>query len=145
MTSGSEYLVINGGVVYEGTDYNLWALNPVPPIIPEYNHNNSIFREDYCGDHSRIRKGRFYTSNNAGDKVWQDKSVSHEPCGIKNSSIPDFHPEKVYRIDHTKSLKINAEIKLGSNDYYTIWEIIEIEKNIFGQDVFTLRNKSTLL
>lgn len=159
----AEFLVFRRGIAYEGNDRQLWAIYPLPMISPAVVvgiKEGLLFREDSFDPLTRVRRGRFY------EKLGQDDPIDHyhtenvanglygPMVGIvtiktkgsdgKPTSYGAFDNYQKYGIANIPDLPTAkpCEVQLGDHANATAWRIVAVEKNAFGQQVFTLRGKS---
>ena len=148
LNNSANFLVFRRGIVYEGNDHQLWAVYPPPMVSPAVivglERNNLIFREDSFDPLTRIRRGRFYQLHTRSP--WASAQVANgfygSPVGI--ASHGEFDDDGRFAIADLPGLDAvaNHEVQLGETTNATAWRIAAVEKNVFGQQVFTLRAKS---
>ncbi|MDA8151592.1 MAG: hypothetical protein M0003_02575 [Acidithiobacillus sp.] len=151
IANAAQYLVFRRGIVYEGGRDQLWALYPMPLISPatceRIEERNLVFREDSFDPLTRIRRGRFYQRHGGrGAMRWQALFVSNGLYG-QLLGVPycgEFDEEdscKLVRIPDEKTIR-TAVVQIGTESATTAWRVVDIEQNLFGQQVVTLRAKS---
>lgn len=152
------------GLVYE-VDANrgrpVWPTPVITPAVFVYPSGGSMkaessnnvfgyrFREDSYDPIARIRRGRFYLADNS-----QPRSclVSPHPAVPMESIAPDIHA-------HNKSLEVfygnpiwhkyiegKRELPLvllGADERFTAWTIISVEAIVTGEDLVTLKARSS--
>jgi len=116
-----------------------------PAVIVGIEMNDLVFREDSFDPLTRIRRGRFYRQP-ALHAGWKAAQVISGPYGLL-VGIPghgEFDDDGRFAIADIPGLhaEANHEVQLGEMTNATAWRIAAVEKNVFGQQVFTLRAKS---
>lgn len=157
----------NQGLFYEGTGRYGRAIWPAPiitpakivfesdgPMRPEISsdHITSVcrFREDYFDPIARIRRGRFYFAEETQPVEWFLQP--HPALPFESSSSDKNHLRKSLDTFQGKSIwhkfiKGRHEqplVLLGLDDRFTIWTIINIEAISTGEDLVTLKARSSL-
>ncbi len=142
------FLVFRRGIVYEGTNEKLWALFPIPlvsPVKSPATPKKYVFREDLCDLSTQTRRGRFYSSLGGFGCHWDCSIVSNNIYWvIVGCANNQFIAERIYTIADTDHIESREIIQIGDGTKSSSWKIIDIEKNIFGQNVFTLRKQDML-
>lgn len=153
ITNSAQYLVFRRGIVYEGNQNQLWALYPTPLISPAvwryFQGRNLVFREDFFDSVTRIRRGRFYQRHGGRREIkWHQFGVSN---GLYGQLIGIHHSGEFDEDDSCELIQIqpddsifNEAVRIGEEGAATVWQVVDVEKNIFGQQVFTLRSRSLL-
>jgi hypothetical protein len=151
IANAAQYLVFRRGIVYEGGRDQLWALYPMPLISPatceRIEVRDLVFREDSFDPLTRIRRGRFYQRyGGRGAMRWQASFVSNGLYGplLGVPYCDEFDEEdscKLVRIPDEKTIR-TAVVQIGTESATTAWRVVDIEQNLFGQQVVTLRAKS---
>ena len=151
IANAAQYLVFRRGIVYEGGRYQLWALYPTPLIAlaacTRIEGRDLVFREDTFDPLTRIRRGRFYHRHGGrGANQWQASRVSNGlygqmvgiPCGDQ------FDEDDSCELAHIADAKVARKeiVQIGAGNATTAWQIVDVEQNLFGQQVFTLRAQS---
>lgn len=153
---GIDILVLRRGIAYEGNLYGLWAIHPRPAILhargakfqsdDKDSHEEFVFLEDSFDLASQVRRGRFYGmffSRLAGYS-WAPNVVENDPYGALNGvSSGDFNYDAIGFISHSAESVplLGSSLSLGTDGYEKAYYVIGVEKNIFGQQVFTLKGK----
>ncbi len=152
----------NKNIIYEGSGYYGYALNPSPLISPAAiappsenpvdhapqghgQHLEYLFREDDFDPVTRIRRGRFYRFT--GTQRWH---VTVHPVALAQYS----EHERTHRtrdcdiFSHTslwsqflRQGEPRPLVILGSKDRYTLWRILSIETNISGEEIVVLKGR----
>lgn len=150
---GQNLIAIRRGVVYEGHDHQLWAIHPLPLIVPAIlggltchgYGRNMVFREDVFDPLTRIRRGRFYEMTGRSIVKRSVSSVSNGLYGpLVGISNNEFDADdngsiaSVSDVDHAR----REIVILGFGAAKTYWRVIDVEQNLFGHQVFSLRAKS---
>ncbi len=140
-----QYLVFRRGIIYEGNNDQLWALYP-RPFISSVVDTEYVFREYLYDPLTRIRRGIFYKpSGDQGGHHWQASCISNGIYGpLIGINLNEFDDEGRYIINNAEDVLHKNIVKIGDNNNFTTWSIIDNEINIFGQNIFTLRNQSML-
>ncbi len=153
------------GLVYEGDLTYGRPVWPTPVITPAKfvfpteeemkAHTSSDvfgyrFREDSFDPVSRIRRGRFYCADNGQPRQWR---VSHHPGSPWDSIAPDIHGhnKQLDTFNRTpvwhKYISDNKKpplVLLGVDDRFTTWTIVSFEAISTGEDLITLKARSSL-
>lgn len=122
-----------------------------PQIVesPDLGHAKLIFREDAFDPVTRVRRGRFYINPGNQPQKWhvQTHPAFQEEIGHRDhqgnlikwlygfqrwSAFTELHPEKA-----------SSLVALGTRDAFTLWTVIGIERIVTGEDMVTLRARST--
>ncbi len=158
----------NKFLVYEGDLRRGRALWPAPVLsiatvittvgdiamIP-HSHQLSdaryVFREDSFDPVTRIRRGRLYEKPGTQPQDWQvqihpayNEEILHAKVngGWLTKQLYWFQASSAFR--RSGLFHDSAQIALGTNDAYTIWRVVDIERIYTGEDLLTLRAKSAL-
>lgn len=156
----------SSGVVYEGDLYFGRPLWPLPAITsakfidPSASEVKAAedsdvygykFREDYYDPVSRIRRGRFYHSDNSSSKQWAIRPNPLNPMTARDlSTSPDeritleTYQERNIWYDHIKDKAELPLVLLGSGQRFTTWKIINVEVIATGEELVTLKARSSL-
>ncbi len=108
------------------------------------------FREDYYDPTARIRRGRFYSGDvGSQPQEWHVQPHPARPLELAKSdklgirkrvyvyqSIPFFS-------HYMKNQKEQPLVLLGIDDRFTIWTVIDVEGIAHGEDLVTLKARST--
>lgn len=102
-----------------------------------------VFREDSFDPVTRIRRGRLYKTPGTQPQDW---SVITHPIFQGHSTRTQMH---LHGFDSNlmaseRGKFINALIALGTADAYTLWRVVGIERIVTGEDLLTLRARSSL-
>lgn len=153
---------------YEGDGFFGWALWPSHPILSiatvarvdsdyeaipdrtDLGHAKLLFREDYFDPVTRVRRGRFYTRNDAQPREW---SVPPHPAlsdehrqagrdGRLQKRLFSFHdwPARTQISERAPY----ATIVLGVKQAATLWRVIAIEQISTGEDLVSLKARSNM-
>lgn len=106
------------------------------------------FREDFYDPIARIRRGRFYCTQ---DSLLQQWKVARHPGSPFDSIAPDIHGfgkslETFYgnpiwhKIQERREFPI---VLLGVDDRFTAWTIINVEAIVTGEDLVTLKARNS--
>lgn len=107
------------------------------------------FREDSFDPVSRIRRGRFYLGEGSQPQSWR---VSRHPGNPLDSIAPDIHGfrkelETFYASPiwhkYVKDSKELPVVLLGEDDCYTVWNIVSVESISTGENLVTLKARSS--
>lgn len=154
MINSPNFIVFRRGIVYEGDSWHLWAAYPRPLIIqakwsplrcPSF-YPDRVFIEDSFDTVTRIRRGRFYgmIEGNSTQR-WDPEQVANGPYG-KHIGIAgiQFDYDGICEIASVLDVKsARMEIAcLGLGEEKTYWKVTDVERNVFGHQVFTLRAQS---
>ena len=127
-------------------DFDL-AVLPLPSS--DLGHSKLIFREDTFDPVTRLRRGRFYINPGFQPQEWhvQTHPAFHEEVGQRDhqgnlvkrlygfqrwSAFTELQPEKT-----------TSFVALGTKDAFSLWTVIGIERIVTGEDMVTLRARST--
>lgn len=148
-------IAIRRGIVYEGDDHQLWAIYPKPLVVnAEFsllecysnNRGHMIFVEDSFDLSNKIRRGRFFSLVENFSK-WQSLNVENglygKLVGINGDGKFDCEASGAYAYVSDIELAKKEKIILGSNKFSTTWKIIDVEENLFGQQVFTIQSENS--
>lgn len=157
ISGGFDSLVIRHGIVYIGDMYKLTALYPAPMItmaksaclgessdIPKF-----IFMENDFDYKMRVRRGQFYkfTDGQSSDFRCKPENVMNGLYGpLMGLCVGDFDYEgygKAVHLSNTINTK-DGLVQLGDGTSVSYWTILDVEMDIFGHHVFTLRAKSMM-
>ncbi len=152
IANAAQFLVFRRGIVYEGDRHQLWALYPTPLISPAacacIEGQNLVFREDTFDPLTRIRRGRFYHRHGGrGANQWHTPRVSNGLFGpLVGTDAPGdaFDEEDSCELAYIADAKVARKeiVRIGAENAATAWQIVDVEQNLFGQQVFTLRAQS---
>lgn len=123
----------------------------LPASTTDLGHAKLIFREDSFDPVTRVRRGRFYINPEGSQpQEWhvQTHPAFKEEVGNRDhqgnlikrlygfqrwSAFTKLHPEKTLVL-----------VALGTVDAFTLWKVIGIERIVTGEDMVTLRARSSL-
>lgn len=153
------------GLVYE-VDANrgrpVWPTPVITPAIFVYPSDGEMkaessgnvfgyrFREDSYDPIARIRRGRFYSAENSSQP--QYCLVSPHPAVPMESIAPDIHAHnKQLEIfygnpiwhKHIEGKRELPLVLLGADARFTAWTIISVEAIVTGEDLVTLKARSS--
>lgn len=146
--------------VYEGDSYSGYGVHPPPvlslatmvqhegdfgslPVSCDLFRANLLFREDSFDAVTRIRRGRLY-------KAYPDKPsdwyvISHAMFdGHTNSAQRKLVTFDTRSVVSDRTRLENALLALGTRDAYSLWRVVSIERTVNGEDLLTLRARSSL-
>lgn len=149
----------NDHLVYEGQSNYGHALWPAPvlslatliqdeadfrelPPGSDLHTADLVFREDSFDPVTRIRRGRLYKTQPSRPQLWHVSPHFVPPGqGQQQLQLHGFDSQLVgdMRGDVNKSL-----IALGTRDARTLWRIVAIERIVTGENLLTLRARSSL-
>ncbi len=159
---------VTEGLVYEGEGNRGRGAVPTPSLmlatiflgrngeeaIPEGEDlglASLIFREDSFDAVTRLRRGRFYERGNQGQpEQWYVHLHPGDTLDIAHPRLTTLGPKRLhgfYAWPARLRLSISATasvIALGVRSGYTLWRVIEIERLATGEDLVTLRARSSL-
>lgn len=160
MISNSAILAERDGVFYEGSDNQLWVINPGPviseakffPLLSPPPNSDVIlttmyFREDSYDSTTRVRRGRFYGLDATGRfPEWPHNSVNpwpRPPLPMALQGLVQMH--SVYRrvkidISRIMLLKDTTVVSLGTAGYESDWRVIDVELTANGELFFTIKS-----
>lgn len=151
------------GVIYEGDGSLGRPILPTPVITPakiifestepltaEINDNNFgyRFREDSYDPVSRIRRGRFYFAD-SGPREW---TIPEHPAiprvgtnvfGATRKFLDTFGRRSIWH-EYINGKDEQALVLLGVDNRFTIWTIINIEVISTGEELITLKARTSL-
>lgn len=150
----------NTKLVYEGQSNYGYGLWPTPvlsmatllgrevdvsqlPVGTDLLNALLIFREDSFDPVTRIRRGRLYKTPGTQPQVWRVHLHANVqgPGPMVSTSLHGFDSNYLASERH----KFNgALIALGCADAYTLWRIVGVERIVTGEDLLTLRARSSL-
>lgn len=150
-----DYIAIRRGIVYEGDFYQLWAIYPRPLVVdaeftllkcPADYCRNKVFMEDSFDTVTRVRRGRFYCMNDGhSSNNWIPDRVENGLYGKHvGISSGQFDCDAIGQSASVSDIELAKKeiVYLGSGAEKTYWRITDVERNIFGHQVFTLRAQS---
>ena len=149
-----------GRVIFEGESFSGSGLHPPPmlsfaspllavrdlenlPQSTDIAAANFLFREDSFDPVTRVRRGRFYKYYGSRFVDWYVHS--HSMFSAHSSA------EKKRLITFATDVELNQRIRsdaaliaLGLRDAYTLWRVVSVERIVTGEDLVTLRARSSL-
>lgn len=153
------------GLVYEGDGNYGRGIWPTPVITPAKfvypsevqlrPHSSSDrmgyrFREDSYDPIARIRRGRFYQAGNQQPIQWA--RCAHHPgfpldaidpyTHARNKNLETFYGNPIF-YEHIQEKKEMPIVFLGVDDRFTPWTIISVEAIATGEDLVTLKARSS--
>lgn len=156
-------LALRQGLVYEGAGNFFRAVHPIPVLtravcewIPESSQDQSraaplLFREDSFNPVTRIRRGRLYQRDGQqGGRSVPAENVHNYPFGPHvGVAAGQWDPDSWYNPYRPSSsrvprTKLGSEVQLGDSGYETIWRVVQGERILTGDILFTLRAVSFL-
>jgi hypothetical protein len=158
---------VTEGLIYEGESGYGRGIVPTPAIflatalgpdldvsaIPEsedLGHARLIFREDSFDAVTRVRRGRFYGRvNTSQPHPWRVAAHPHSISDISSSfvGIVQKHLHGFSASQSRLTLVGGAQptiVAFGTRAGFTLWRVVDIERMISGEDLVTLRARSTL-
>ncbi len=160
----------NLNLVYEGSSTWGHALWPAPFLIPAIIKPDTeaqltpprfdslfampliLFREDAFDPVSRVRRGRFYRSGNSQPMPWQ--VYPHPAMATETGQInlaTGTMPKQLFTFF---SLSLTSEfhapgdeqllVVMGSEEGFTIWSVVGIEKSATREELVTLRARQSI-
>ncbi len=149
----------NTKLVYEGQSNYGYGLWPTPvlslatlmvdeidvgrvPASADLFQAKIVFREDSFDPVTRIRRGRLYKTPGTQPQPWHvHLHASIQGPGPRvQVSLHGF--DSNFMAAERDKLK-NALLALGSVDAYTLWKVVDIERIVTGEDLLTLRARSS--
>ncbi|NBW50459.1 MAG: hypothetical protein EBR49_10285, partial [Betaproteobacteria bacterium] len=150
----------NTNLVYEGQSNYGYGLWPAPvlslatlmdgaldvgriPVSSDLFNAHTVFREDSFDPVTRIRRGRLYRTPGTRPQTWQVflHAAIQGPGQRVALSIHGFDSNYLAA---ERGKFSNALIALGSADAYTLWRVVGVERIVTGEDLLTLRARSSL-
>lgn len=151
-------------LVYEGSGTYGRGVWPTPVITPAafvypsegelkaHESSNPFgyrFREDSFDPVSRIRRGRFYAGGSSQPQQWRVSRHPGNPLDAIASDIhgftkelETFHGNPIWH-KYIKGKRELPVVLLGVDDRYTVWNIISVESISTGEDLVTLKARSS--
>ena len=159
-------LALRRGLVYDGDGNFFRAIHPIPVLtrascdwIPESCEDSAhsapmIFREDSFDPITRIRRGRLYhRDTQQGAKTLPAENVHNYPFG-PHIGITDgqwgadswYTPYTPYTpsAKGRASDKLGSQVQLGNGGVETVWRVVQTERILSYDILFTLRAVSFL-
>lgn len=125
-------------------------LSLLPSTTDDLGHAKLVFREDSFDPVTRIRRGRFYVGSNVQPVEWhvQTHPAFKEEVGPRDhqgnliKQLYSFFPWSAFV--ELKREQSEQLIALGTQGAFTLWHVIGIERIVTGEDLVTLRARSTM-
>ncbi len=159
----------NSNLVYEGVSTWGHALWPTPFLSPAtiksdaesqltpprfeglYSLPLVLFREDAFDPVSRVRRGRFYQSGNSQPQTWQvyphpampDEQRKINSAGVLPKSLLTFYSHPI-AAELQKTGNRQLLVILGSQESFTIWSVVNVEKTAINEELVTLKARQTI-
>lgn len=152
------------GLVYEGDGLNGRGLWPTPVITPAKfvypseggltAHSSSDmfgyrFREDSFDPIARIRRGRFYKAGSQQLGQWMASQHPSYLLGAidlrmsaETKSLETFYGNPIWH-EHIEGKRELPLVLLGADDRFTVWSIVSTEAIVTGEDLVTLKARSS--
>ena len=102
-----------------------------------------VFREDSFDPVTRIRRGRLYRTPSTQPQTWRVLLHTNIQGPGQPITMPLHGFDSNFMASERDKLK-NALLALGSADAYTLWRVVGIERIVTGEDLLTLRARSSL-
>ena len=156
-------LALRRGLIYEGDGNFFRAVHPIPVLtravcewIPGSSQDQPqaaavVFREDSFDPVTRIRRGRLYQRDGQqGGRSVPAENVHNYPFGphvgvAAGQWDPDswYNPYRPYssKVLHTK---LGSEVQMGDSGCKTVWRVVQAERILTGDILFTMRAVSFL-
>lgn len=146
--------------VYEGDSYSGYGVHPCPvlslvtviqheedfgalPISCDLFSANLLFREDSFDAVTRIRRGRMYKAYPDKPSDWH--VISHAMFdGHTNSEQRRLVTFDTRAVVSDRASFEKALLALGTRDAYSLWRVVSMERTVNGEDLLTLRARSSL-
>lgn len=147
-------------LTYEGEAYYGHGLSPSPVLslatliadersfqsIPrgvDLFNAEMVFREDTFDPVTRIRRGRLYKTPGNQPQEWRviPNAIFQGMAGQAQMRLHGFDSNLMAS---QRDKLGNALIALGSADAYTLWRVVGVERIVSGEDLLTLRARSSL-
>jgi hypothetical protein len=149
----------NTGLVYQGESYYGHPVWPSPVLslativshegdftrVPSGTnllHADLLFREDSFDPVTRVRRGRLYKT--PGNQPQQWHVTPHFFSGGPVRAGMQLHGFDSNFMAATKPKLRDSLLVLGTTDTYTIWRVVDIERIVGGEDLITLRGRTSL-
>ena len=112
------------------------------------NEMKMVFREDSFDPVTRVRRGRLYKASDLRPEDW---SVQPHPANPEETRYPGLRvPKRLYAFYAWPAMRElgnhvgSTLIALGTNDAYSLWRVVDIERVVTSEDLITLRARSAL-
>lgn len=150
----------NTKLIYEGEAFYGHGLTPTPVLslatliedersfqcIPrgvDLFNAAMVFREDTFDPVTRIRRGRLYKTPGNQPQEWRVIPNAFFQ-GMAGQTQMRLHGFDSNLMASQRDKLGNALIALGSADAYTLWRVVGVERIVTGEDLLTLRARSSL-
>lgn len=155
----------NLSLVYEGDGTRGRGVWPTPVITPAKfvflsdselqaeSSSNDLgyrFREDSFDPISRIRRGRFYCAEDSQPKYWLVSRHPRNPFDFItsdrhgfNKGLETFYGSPIWH-KYISGRRKKPVVLLGMDNRFTVWTIINVEAISTGEDLVTLKARSSL-
>lgn len=159
----------NTNLVYEGVSTWGHAIWPAPFLSPAtiklgaesqltpprfenlYAPSLILFREDAFDPVSRVRRGRFYHAGNSQPQTWQvyphpampDEQQKINSAGVLPKSLLTFYSHSI-TAELRKAGNQQLLAIMGSEDSFTIWSMVNVEKTAIGEELVTLKARQSI-
>lgn len=147
-------------LIYEGESFYGHGLWPAPivtiathvvdsesyrliPTSDDLMQAKLVFREDSFDPVTRIRRGRFYFNLGTQPVSWH----AHPHSFLPTQALQEMRLITYQRWRAGKELNQGqgyALIALGISDAYTLWRVVDVERVSTGDDLVTLRARTSL-
>lgn len=126
-----------------------WSVSNLPKTS-DLGFAKLVFREDVFDPVTRIRRGRFYVNPGTQPQDWhvQTHPAFHEEVGQRDHQgnfvrrLYSFQPWMAFpELTPTVAPKL---IALGFADAFTLWKTVDIERIVTGEDLVTLRARTSM-
>ncbi len=95
-----------------------------------------IFREDFFDSKSRVRRGRIYQAWESQPHTWQARN------GAVYGSCHTYSSHSIWS-RFVREGHLDVYISLGDDDRYSVWRLIDLEVNVFKEEVITISGLSS--
>lgn len=150
----------NTKLVYEGQSgygYGLWPMPVLSiatlldsefdvsqlPAGTDLFNASIVFREDSFDPVTRIRRGRLYKTPGTQPQTWRVHLHANVQGPGPMVSIPLHGFDSNYLASERHKFA-GALIALGCADAYSLWRVVGVERIVTGEDLLTLRARSSL-
>ncbi|MEK6211444.1 MAG: hypothetical protein AABM64_13920 [Pseudomonadota bacterium] len=123
----------------------------VEAALPKNNFINEmvmVFREDSFDPVTRVRRGRLYKASDLRPEDW--KVQAHQAVPEEARYPASRLAKRLYAFYAWPAMRElgnhlgSTLIALGTQDAYTLWRVVDIERVVTGEDLVTLRARSAL-
>jgi hypothetical protein len=102
-----------------------------------------VFREDSFDPVTRIRRGRLYKTPGTQPQMWRVHLHANIQGSGQSVNMP-LHGFDSNQLSGERHKFRNSLIALGGADAYTLWRVVSVERIVSGEDLLTLRARSSL-